>query len=135
MDWLKKSDITETRFQILLVNNTTETSVPADQPVEVIEVSKKTLTLSVPARCCAVGHFLSVKFMVSEKLLWGIPGKSNGFEVKVTARVDEETALDKTSKTVRLTLFQFGVEEWAALIKEVRKRQTKINGIVTGIRE
>lgn len=140
MEWLKKSDITDSQFEISVVNNTTEMPVVTDRPIEIVELSKTSVNLSLPIKSCAFGQFLTVNFTISKKLSWGLVDTSAGtkpetLKVLVTARIDEEAPLDTAWKVVRLSLIQFDVGRWDALIAEIENRQENINQVVAKILE
>jgi hypothetical protein len=56
-------------------------------------------------------------------------------EIFFTAKITEEQPLNKLSKSVTLTILQVDERQWKELLADIEKNQSRVNQIVSNIRE
>ena len=138
--WIKVRDFSETTLWISAMNTTTNMPINVNSKIELSEMSPNGMVLRLPKNSCSIGHMLVINIVRRRKHLVPVATSEDEdqlqeMKLNVTAKVEEEEAIDKQFKSVSLKFFQFDENKWADLLMVYSLRQEAIDRLVKTIKE
>ncbi len=126
--YFQEKDFENTEYVATLNNSTTQTSLPKEVAVPIVEIESRSIALLVPSGICTTGHSLVLEIF-----------RKNDFnEVKTKDGVlrDQKKILSLTAKVIQkesneagkfyvsLEIKQVVEKEWKALFEEIQEMKT-----------
>jgi hypothetical protein len=135
--WLKAVDLVQSTCTIQVKNNTSKMDIRSGKEIELVEMSKNSISLKLPRNSCAISHLLSIKIEKNKSCpLKTIPPLTRkDFEVLVTCKVTEIEKFDDEYCVVGLVFYQADQNKWLQFLYLQGMRQGEIDSIVTNIKD
>ncbi len=122
--WIKIADFEESSFWLTIQNTTTKTQTGKLERLELNEVSATGITALIPARLCALGHHLTLRFSVRIRNPVNKPPTSRETSaLEITAKVVAEEKFGPNSKVIEVKFLQFDEQKWRDILNRISRTQ------------
>jgi hypothetical protein len=121
MGLLNAKSFQSIRFEFGVHNSTSKMDVPRTEKISLIELAPEGLTLALPPRSCASGHFLKVRIEISQENLKQV------FEA--TAIVEEVKSAPQSEDWVKVKLVQFDSAIWTKVLKQIQSEGDQVSNL------
>ena len=110
-------DFEKFHIKIEGINQTSQIPIPANPPIQLLEIYDDGFLAELPPSCCALGHLLSLDITLKNKM-------------SVTTHVEEIEGRPKTPLRALLRFRRFDQKEWLELLSEIAGKQLNINEVI-----
>lgn len=140
-DFIRSEDFNSIRIEVSMMNSTTKTQLAqgrrtfrdheevgkaGELDIQVVEFSSQGLTVEVPSKSGAQGHFLILNLKTS--------GANPDTMISAVGRIEEVIKLEKNREQFVVSLVEFDPVAWMQLTKVFSSRQDAINEFLAGTR-